>query len=198
MEKEKVGVSDSASVLITSVRSSSIGALTKSKPSVSAKVEASASGSSSMTNPMQHANTAPAIIAAWDNAPDDNARLALEQTALAHGTTAVRVEALLKRDARSRAEMATLQAALNTATAAVNTANANAAAAQAVAANASAFTSEDSFANSRDPNGHDRGVSVQSRRAWVDFVTARDRSGRRSVPVPDRTVRSVNRTGLNF
>jgi hypothetical protein len=138
-EKEKVGVSDSASVLITPVRLDYIGALTKPKPSVSAKVEASSSGSLGMAAAMQHANTAPAFIAAWDNASDDNARLALEQTALAHGTTTVRVEALLKRVARSRAEMATLQAALNTATAAVNTANANAAAAQAVAANASAF-----------------------------------------------------------
>jgi hypothetical protein len=138
-EKEKVGASDSASVLITPVRSGYIGALTKPKPSVSAKVEASSSGSSGMAAAMQHANTAPAFIAAWDNAHDDNARLALEQTALAHGTTAIRVEALLKRDARSRAEMATLQAAPNTATAAVNTANANAAAAQALAANASAF-----------------------------------------------------------
>jgi hypothetical protein len=42
-EKEKVGVSDSASVLITPVRSGYIGALTKPKPSVSAKVEASTS-----------------------------------------------------------------------------------------------------------------------------------------------------------
>jgi autotransporter translocation and assembly factor TamB len=134
-KREKVGAFDYAYVLITPVRSGYIGALTKPKPSVSAKVEASLG----MAAAMQHANTAPAFIAAWDNAPDDHARLALEQTALAHGTTAVKVEALLKRDARSRAEMATLQAALNTATAAVNTANANAAAAQAVAANASAF-----------------------------------------------------------
>jgi hypothetical protein len=69
---------------------------------------------------LAHANTALAIIAAWDAAPDGNAKMALEQNALAHGTTAVRVEALLNRDARQQANMATLwQAALNPATAAV-------------------------------------------------------------------------------
>jgi multidrug resistance efflux pump len=52
----------------------------------------------------------------------------------------VRVEALLKRDERSRADMAALQASLNAATAAVNAANANAQAAQAVAAAAAAST----------------------------------------------------------
>jgi hypothetical protein len=46
----------------------------------------------------------------------------------------VRVEALLKRDERSRADMAALQASLNAATAVVNAANAYAQAAQAVAA----------------------------------------------------------------
>jgi hypothetical protein len=56
-----------------------------------------------MAAAMQHANTAPTFIGAWDNAPDDHARLALEQTVLAHITTAVKVEAkLLKRDTRSR------------------------------------------------------------------------------------------------
>jgi len=137
--KEKVGVSDSASVLVTPVRSGYIGALTKPKPSVSAKGETSSSGSSAMmAAAMQHANTAPAFLAAWNAAPDDNARQALEQVALAHGTTAVRVEALLKRDERSRADMAALQVSLNAATAAVNAANANAQAAQAVAAAATA------------------------------------------------------------
>jgi hypothetical protein len=45
--KEEVGVSDSASVLVTPVRLGYIGALTKPKPVV-AKVEASSSGSSAM------------------------------------------------------------------------------------------------------------------------------------------------------
>jgi hypothetical protein len=135
-DKEKVGVSDSASVLVTPVRLGYIGALTK--PSVSDKVEASSSGSSAMAAAMQHANTAPAFLAAWNAAPDDNARQALELVALTHGTTAVRVEALLKRDERSRADMAALQASLKAATAAVNAANANAQAAQAVAAAATA------------------------------------------------------------
>jgi autotransporter translocation and assembly factor TamB len=93
-----------------------------------------------MAAAMQHANTAPAFLAAWNAAPDDNARQALRQVALTHGTTAVRVEALLKRDERSRAEMAALQASLNAATAAVNAANANAQAAQTVAAAATAST----------------------------------------------------------
>jgi hypothetical protein len=53
-EKEKVGVSDSASVLVTPVCSGYIGALTKPKPSVSAKVEASSSRSSGMAAAMQH------------------------------------------------------------------------------------------------------------------------------------------------
>jgi hypothetical protein len=52
----------------------------------------------------------------------------------------VSVKALLKRDERSRADMAALQASLNAATAAVDAANANAQAAQAVAAAATAFT----------------------------------------------------------
>jgi hypothetical protein len=51
---------------------------------------------------------------------DDDARQAIEQTALTHGTTIVRVEALLKHDERSRAKLATLWAPLNEATAAVN------------------------------------------------------------------------------
>jgi hypothetical protein len=126
--------------LVTPVCSSYIGALTKSKPSVSDKVEASSSGSSAMAAPMQHANTAPAFLAAWNAASDDNARQALEQVALTHGTTAVRVDALLKRDERSQADMAALQASLNAATAAVNAANANAQTAQAVAAAAIAST----------------------------------------------------------
>jgi hypothetical protein len=107
-DKEKVGVSDSASVLVTPVRSGYIGALTKSKPSVFDKVEASSSGSSAMAAPIQHANTAPAFLAAWNAAPNDNARQALEQVALTHGIIAVRVEALLKRDERLRADMAAL------------------------------------------------------------------------------------------
>jgi hypothetical protein len=126
------------SVLVTPVRSGYVGALTKSKSSVSDKVETSSSGSLAMAAAMQHANTAPAFLAAWNAAPDDNARQALEQVALTHGTTAVRVEALLKRDERSRADMAALQAFLNAATADVNAANANALAAQAVAAEATA------------------------------------------------------------
>jgi hypothetical protein len=81
-EKEKVGVSYSASVLVTPVRLGYIGVLTKPKSSVSAKVEASSSGSSGMAAAMQHANTAPAFIAVWDAAPDDNDRMALEQTGL--------------------------------------------------------------------------------------------------------------------
>jgi hypothetical protein len=93
-----------------------------------------------MVAAMQHANTAPAFLAAWNAAPDDNARQALEQIALTHGTTAVRVEVLLKRDERSRADMAALRASPNAATAAVNAANANAQAAQAVAAAATAST----------------------------------------------------------
>jgi hypothetical protein len=139
-DKEEVGVFDSASVLITCFCSGYIGALTKSKPSVSDKVEASPSGSSAMAAPMQHANIAPAFLAAWNAAPDDNARQALEQIALTHGTTAVRVEALLKRNERSRPDMAALQASLNAATAAVNAANANAQAAQVVAAATTAST----------------------------------------------------------
>jgi hypothetical protein len=47
-DKEKVGVSDSAYVLVIPVCSGYIGALTKSKPSVSDKVEASSSGPSAM------------------------------------------------------------------------------------------------------------------------------------------------------
>jgi hypothetical protein len=63
-DKEKVGVSDSASVLVTLVRSGYIGALTKPKSTVSDKVEASSSGSSAIAAAMQHANTAPAFPAA--------------------------------------------------------------------------------------------------------------------------------------
>jgi hypothetical protein len=139
-EKEKVGVYDSASVLVTPVCLGYIGVLTNPKPSLSAKVESSSFGSSGMAAAMQYANIAPAFIAAWDAAPDDNARLALEQMALAHGSNAVRVEALLKRDAKTQADMAALQASLNAATAAVIAANANAQATQAVAAAATAST----------------------------------------------------------
>jgi hypothetical protein len=92
----------------------------------SAKVEASSSGSSLMAGAMSHANTTQAFLAAWNAAPDDNARQTLKQTALAHGTTAVRVEALPKRNTRSRADVAALQASLTAATTAVNAANANA------------------------------------------------------------------------
>jgi hypothetical protein len=63
-DKEKVGVSDSASVLVTPVCSGYIGALTKPRSSVSDKVEASSSGSSAMAAAMQYANTAPAFLAA--------------------------------------------------------------------------------------------------------------------------------------
>jgi hypothetical protein len=139
-DKEKVGVSDSASVLVTPVHSGYIGALTKPKPFVSDKAEASSSGSLATAAAMQHVNTAPAFLAAWNAPPDDNARQALEQVALTHGTTAVKVEALLKRGEKSRADMAALQASLNAATAAMNAANANAQAAQAVAAAATAST----------------------------------------------------------
>jgi hypothetical protein len=137
--KEKAGVSDFASVLVTPVRSGYIGALTKPKSSIYDKVEASSSGSSAMAAAMQHANTAPAFLAAWNAVHNDNVRQALEQVALTHGTTAVRVEALLKRDERSRADMDALQLSLNAAKAAVNAANANAQAVQAVAAAATAL-----------------------------------------------------------
>jgi hypothetical protein len=73
-DKEKVGVYDSASVLVTLVCSDYIGALTKPRSSVSDKVEASSSGSSAMAAAMQHANTAPAFLAAWNVAPNDNVR----------------------------------------------------------------------------------------------------------------------------
>jgi hypothetical protein len=63
-DKEKVAVSDSAVVLVTPVRLGYIGAFTKPKSSVSDKVEASSSGSSAMDAAMQHANTAPAFLAA--------------------------------------------------------------------------------------------------------------------------------------
>jgi hypothetical protein len=162
-EKEKVGVSDSASVLVTPVRLGYIGALTKPKPSTSAKVEASSFGSSGMATAMQHANTAPAF--AWNVAFDDNARQALEQTALTHGTTVVRVEALLKRDERSRADMAALQASLNAATAAVNTANANAQAAQAVAA----ATTASSFKPATPPRYENKDKDLEIRK-WLPIV----------------------------
>jgi hypothetical protein len=138
-DKEQVGVFDSASVLVTPVCFGYIGALTKPKSSVSDKVEASSSGSSAMAAAMEHVNMAPAFLAAWNAAPNDNARHALEQVALTHGTPAVRVEALLKHDKRSRADMAAPQASLNAATAVVNAANANALAAQAVAVAATAL-----------------------------------------------------------
>jgi hypothetical protein len=140
-DKEKVGVSKSASVVVTHVCLGYIGALTEPKSSVYDKVEASSFGSLTMAAAMQHANTAVAFLAAWNAAPDDNARPALDPVAITHGTTVVRVEALLKCDERSRADMVALQASLNAATADVNAVNANAQAAQAVsaAATASAF-----------------------------------------------------------
>jgi hypothetical protein len=118
-----------------------------------------------MAAPMQHANTAPAFLAAWNAAPNDNVRQALEQVALTHGTTAVRVEALFKRDERSRADMAALQASLNAATAAVNAANANAQAAQAVAAAATAST----FKPATPPRyeNKDKGMEI---RKWLPVV----------------------------
>jgi hypothetical protein len=164
-DKEKVGIFDSASVLVTPVRSGYIGALTKLKPSASNKVEASSSGSSAMVAPMQHANTAPAFLAAWNAAPDDNARQALEQVALMHGTTTVRVEALLKRDERSRADMAALQAFLNAATTAVNAANANAQAGQAVAAAATAST----FKPATPPRHENKDKDMEIRK-WLPVV----------------------------
>jgi hypothetical protein len=75
--KEKVGVSDSASVLVTPVCSGYIGALTEPKSSIFNKVEASSSGSSAMVAAMQHANTAPAFLAAWNAAPDNNASVTI-------------------------------------------------------------------------------------------------------------------------
>jgi hypothetical protein len=122
---------------VTPTCSRYIDALTKPKATFAAKVEALSSGLSSMA--LAHANIAPALIAILDVAADDNARMAHKQNASAHGTTAIRVEALLKCDARQQANMAALQAALNTATAAVATTNANAAAAHAIAAAANAY-----------------------------------------------------------
>jgi hypothetical protein len=164
-DKEKVGVSDSASVLVTPVRSGYIAALTKPRSSVFDKVEASSSGSSAMAAAMQHVNTAPAFLAAWNAAPDDDARQALEQVALTHGTTAVRVEALLKRDKRLRADMAALQASLNAATAAVNAANANAQAAQAVAAAATALA----FKPNPPPRYENKDKDMEIRK-WLPIV----------------------------
>jgi hypothetical protein len=125
-----------------------------------------------MAAAMQHANTAPTFIAAWDNAPDDNASLALEQTALAHGTNAVRVEALLKRDARTRGDMAALQASLNAATAAVNAANANAQAAQAVTAAATAST----FKPATPPRHENKDKNLEIRK-WLPIVEDYARTG---------------------
>jgi hypothetical protein len=48
------------------------------KSSVSDKVEALSSQSLAMAAAMQHANTAPTFLAAWNAAPDHNARQALE------------------------------------------------------------------------------------------------------------------------
>jgi hypothetical protein len=48
--------------------------------------------------------------------------------------------------------------------------------------------SEECTPNSRDPNGPDRAAALQSRCAWVDLVTAGDRSGRRVRFLSDRTV----------
>jgi hypothetical protein len=164
-DKGKVGVFDFASVLVTPVCSGYIGALTKPKSSVFDKVEASSSGSSAMAAPMQHADTAPAFLAAWNAAPDDNAKQALEQVALTHGTTAVRVEALLKRDERLQGDMAALHASLNAAIAAMNAANANAQAAQAVAAAATAST----FKPATPPRYENKDKDMEIRK-WLPVV----------------------------
>jgi hypothetical protein len=76
----------------------------------------------------------PAFVAAWNAAPDDNAKNAVTLNALQHGTSSVKIEALTHSDTRAQAQLLNLQNALNTATGVVNTANANAAAAQAIAA----------------------------------------------------------------
>jgi hypothetical protein len=101
----------------------------------------------------------------WDAAPDDNVRLALEQMALAHGSNAMRVEALLKRDARTRADMAALQASLNAATAVVNTVNANAQVAQAIAAAATAST----FKPATPPRYENKDKDLEIRK-WLPIV----------------------------
>jgi hypothetical protein len=75
------------------------------------------------------------------------------------------VEALLKRDARSRANMAPLQASLNAATAAVNAANANAHAAQAVAAAATAST----FKPATPPRYENKDNDLENRK-WPPIV----------------------------
>jgi hypothetical protein len=62
--KTQGNVDVSAFVLVTSVCSGYIVPLTKPKPSVCAKVEASTSRSSVISAAMQHANTPPAFIAA--------------------------------------------------------------------------------------------------------------------------------------
>jgi hypothetical protein len=118
-----------------------------------------------MAAAMQHANTAPVFLAACNAASDDNTRQALEQVALTHGTTAVRVEALLKRDTRSQADMAALQASLNAATAAVNVANANAQAAQAVAAAATASA----FKPNPPPRYKNKDKDIEIRK-WLPIV----------------------------
>jgi hypothetical protein len=119
-----------------------------------------------MAAAIQHANTAPAFLAARNAAPDNNARQALEQVALTHGTIAGRVEALLKRDKRSRADMAALQASLNAATVAVNAANANAQAAQAVAAAATASA----FKPNPPPPRYENKDKDMEIRKWLPIV----------------------------
>jgi hypothetical protein len=105
------------------------------------------------------------LLSTWNAAPNDNARQALEQVALTHGTTAVRVEALLKRDERSQADMAALQASLNAAMAAVNAANANAQAAQAVAVAATAST----FKPATPPRYENKDKDMEIRK-WLPVV----------------------------
>jgi hypothetical protein len=161
-EKEKVGVSGSATALVTPICSGYIRVLTKPKPSASAKVEASSSESSEPAAPMQHANTTPAFLAAWNAASNHNVRQALKQTALMHGTTAVRVKASLKSDERLQPDIAALQASLNAATAAVNAANANAQTAQAVAAAATASTFKPATLPCYENNDKDMEMQVAS------------------------------------
>jgi multidrug resistance efflux pump len=72
---------------------------------------------------------------------------------------------LLKRDERSRADMATLQASLNAATAAVNDANANAQAAQAIAAAATASA----FKPNPPPHHKNKDKDMEIRK-WLPIV----------------------------
>jgi hypothetical protein len=72
---------------------------------------------------------------------------------------------LLKRDERSRADMAALQASLNAATAAVNAANANAQAAQAIAAAATALA----FKPNPPPRYENKDKDMEIRK-WLPIV----------------------------